>query len=67
MACIYSTYPSGKCQFYESEYGDVKNVTDTDYGFVGKGLCVVDEDEFPDINCSAYENINPNEDEDEAE
>ena len=54
MGCIYQGWDS-PCQFYEEAMGDVKDVNDTDYGFVGKGVCVVEDDECPSDTCFAYE------------
>lgn len=67
MSCLYHSF-GGVCQFYDKdEYGIVKDIHDTDYGFVGEGACVVDEDPDPYFSCSSYENIDPTEDDDESE
>lgn len=66
MGCIYMGWNS-PCQFYEEDMGDVKNVHDTNYGFVGHGDCVVEDDECPSDTCFAYESDNPAEDEYEEE
>ena len=60
--CIYSNW-EGYCQLYDEDYGYVHNIHDTDYGFVGKGACVVEDDEFPDMSCSAYEDSEPEDEE----
>jgi len=56
--CIYSNW-EGFCTLYEEDMGDIKNVHDTDLGIMGKGACVVEDDEFPDMSCEAYEDIDP--------
>jgi len=63
MSCLYSDN-EGVCYFYDKdEYGLIKNVIDTDYGFVEAGICVVDEDPDPMLTCSSYEPVDPSEDE----
>lgn len=52
--CIYNSW-EGVCTFYDEELGNIKNVDETDYGFIGEGICVVEDDEDPTYTCSAYE------------
>ena len=65
MGCLYNNF-GGTCQFYDKdEFGIVKDIKDTDYGFVEDGACVVEDDEDPYYTCSSYESNDPEEDEDE--
>jgi len=63
--CIYNTWNDGCSMYDEDEFGIVKHFNDTDYGFVGKGDCVVEDDEYPENSCCCYESNDPDEDEDE--
>jgi len=62
MGCLYCAM-DGICHFYDKdEYGNIKNAKDTEYGFMSEGACVVEDDEFPDMNCAAYESREREED-----
>jgi len=67
MGCLYCAN-DGICYFYDKdEFGIIKNVKDTGYGFMGEGACVVEDDEFPDMNCEAYESLEREEYEEELQ